>query len=132
GSVMSFTATNSMAGSPSEARKMLRPMRPNPLIPTLIGMLPPRCGGDSSAQQDRTERKPEAKQTMLGRVWEKVKPSEPRAAISESDQSGVEVRAYLALFLIGWGRCRDRAHFRTRVPSGISACKRRRYGQAVG
>src|SRR2546426_10795794 len=53
-------------------------------------------------------------------------------AISESDQSGVEVRAYLALFLIGWGRCRDRAHFRTRVPSGISACKRRRYGQAVG
>src|SRR3989454_924228 len=75
---MSFTATNSMAGAPSEARKMLRPMRPNPLIPTLIGMLPPRCGGDSSAQQDRTERKPEAKQTMLGRVWEKVKPSEPR------------------------------------------------------
>src|SRR2546425_8211210 len=76
---MSFTATNSMAGSPSEARKMLRPMRPNPLIPTLIGILPPRCGGDSSAQQDRTERKPEAKQTMLGRVSGKVKPREPGA-----------------------------------------------------
>src|SRR5947209_8563687 len=76
---MSFTATNSMAGSPSEARKMLRPMRPNPLIPTLIGILPPRCGGDSSAQQDRTERKPETKQTMLGRVSGKVKPREPGA-----------------------------------------------------
>src|SRR5712691_5756624 len=76
---MSFTATNSMAGSPSEARKMLRPMRPNPLMPTLIGMLPPRCDGGSPAQQDRTERKREAKQTMLGRVSEKVKRSEPGA-----------------------------------------------------
>src|SRR2546422_7858507 len=73
---MSFTATNSMAGSPSEARKMLRPMRPNPLIPTLIGILPPRCGGDSSAQQDRKKREPEAKQTMLGRVSGKVKTRE--------------------------------------------------------
>src|SRR5205807_4430221 len=34
-------------------------------------------------------------------------PKRLRAAISESDQFGVEVRAYLALFLIGWGRRRD-------------------------
>src|SRR5205807_9147845 len=68
----------------------------------------------------------------LALSWAGSKGWRAPAAISESDQSGVEVRAYLALFLIGWGRCRDRAHFRTRVPSGISACKRRRYGQAVG
>src|SRR6202034_1236318 len=40
-SVMSLTATISMAGSPRAARKILRPMRPNPLIPTLTAMLPP-------------------------------------------------------------------------------------------
>src|SRR5947209_1242319 len=57
--------------------------------------------------------------------WAPVNAAYRAAAISESDQSGVEVRAYLALFLIGWGRCRDRAHFRTRVPRGISGCKRR-------
>src|SRR5438128_10720021 len=69
---------------------------------------------------------------ILGRVEGRVNKPGQLSAISESDQSGVEVRAYLALLLIGWGRCRDRAHFRTRVPRGISACKRRRYGQAVG
>ena len=37
-SVMSFTATKSMAASPRAARMMLRPMRPNPLMPTLIDM----------------------------------------------------------------------------------------------
>ena len=40
-SVMSLTATISIAGSPSAARKILRPMRPNPLIATLTAMLPP-------------------------------------------------------------------------------------------
>jgi len=69
---------------------------------------------------------------ILAVPQQRHKPFGDLAAISESDQFGVEVRAYLALFLIGWGRRRDRAHFRTRVPSGISACKRRRYGQAVG
>ena len=39
GSVTSFTATISMEESPSEARKMFRPIRPNPLIPTLTGIL---------------------------------------------------------------------------------------------
>jgi hypothetical protein len=39
--VMSFTATNSIAEFPSDARTMFRPMRPKPLIPTLIGMNPP-------------------------------------------------------------------------------------------
>jgi hypothetical protein len=38
---MSFTATNSIAEFPNDARTMLRPIRPNPLIPTLIGMNPP-------------------------------------------------------------------------------------------
>src|SRR5580704_13815693 len=38
---MSFTATISIAGSPSAARKILRPMRPKPLIPTFTGMVPP-------------------------------------------------------------------------------------------
>src|SRR5438105_1649349 len=41
GSVRSLTATNSRLGSLSEARKTLRPMRPKPLIPTLIAMLSP-------------------------------------------------------------------------------------------
>src|SRR5947208_4070567 len=36
--VRSLTATKSMFLSPSAARMMLRPMRPNPLIPTLTGM----------------------------------------------------------------------------------------------
>src|SRR5262249_2796315 len=36
--VRSFTATKSMSLSPSAARMMLRPMRPNPLIPTLTGI----------------------------------------------------------------------------------------------
>src|ERR1700735_3960912 len=39
---MSFTATISIVGSPSAARKMLRPMRPKPLMPTLIAMNPPQ------------------------------------------------------------------------------------------
>ena len=39
--VMSFTATKSMSLLPSAARMMLRPMRPNPLIPTLMGMCSP-------------------------------------------------------------------------------------------
>src|ERR1051326_9207151 len=42
GSVRSLTATNSRLGSLSEARRTLRPMRPKPLIPTLIAILPPR------------------------------------------------------------------------------------------
>jgi hypothetical protein len=37
-SVMSFTATNSMSLSWSAARRMLRPMRPKPLMPTRIAM----------------------------------------------------------------------------------------------
>ena len=42
-SVMSFTATIWRAGSLYAARKKLRPIRPNPLIPTLTAMLlPPR------------------------------------------------------------------------------------------
>src|SRR3990172_5634020 len=34
GSVMSFTATYSISGCASDARKMFRPILPNPLIPT--------------------------------------------------------------------------------------------------
>src|SRR6202050_5177951 len=41
GSVMSLTATISIDGSLIDARKMLRPIRPNPLIPTLIDIFPP-------------------------------------------------------------------------------------------
>src|SRR5688500_7583270 len=38
-SVMSFTATNSISLSWSAARRMLRPMRPKPLMPTRMAML---------------------------------------------------------------------------------------------
>src|SRR5687768_11422058 len=38
-SVMSLTATNSISLSCSAARRMLRPMRPNPLMPTRMAML---------------------------------------------------------------------------------------------
>src|ERR1700722_5567460 len=41
GSVRSFTATNSRLGSLSEVRSTLRPMRPKPLMPTLIAMFSP-------------------------------------------------------------------------------------------
>ncbi len=41
GSVRSLTATNSRFGSLSEVRKTLRPMRPKPLMPTLIAMVSP-------------------------------------------------------------------------------------------
>src|ERR1051326_6810433 len=41
GSVRSFTATNSRLRSLSEARSTLRPIRPNPLMPTLTAILPP-------------------------------------------------------------------------------------------
>src|SRR3984893_6333130 len=41
GSVRSLTATNSILLSWSEARSTFRPMRPNPLMPTLIAILPP-------------------------------------------------------------------------------------------
>src|ERR1700676_874095 len=41
GSVRSLTATNSRLGSLSDARKTLRPMRPNPLMPTLIAIVSP-------------------------------------------------------------------------------------------
>src|SRR6266571_1351981 len=49
-SVMSLTATNWMSLSSSAVRMMLRPMRPKPLMPTLMGILPPmgvseNCGG---------------------------------------------------------------------------------------
>src|SRR5258707_532608 len=37
-SVMSFTATKSMSPPLSDARSTLRPMRPKPLMPTLIAM----------------------------------------------------------------------------------------------
>src|SRR5260370_20661858 len=37
--VRSFTATKSMFLSPSAARMMLRPMRPNPLMPTLTAIV---------------------------------------------------------------------------------------------
>jgi hypothetical protein len=37
--VKSLTATKSMFLSPSAARMMLRPMRPNPLIPTLTAIV---------------------------------------------------------------------------------------------
>src|SRR2546425_9996339 len=97
---MSFTATNSMAGAPSEARKMLRPMRPNPLIPTLIGILPPRCGGDRFAQQDRTKRKPEAKQTKLRRLAGKGKPSGPGGGAAWK----LEVWGFLCFCCLGY-RC---------------------------
>src|SRR4030095_15845864 len=40
-SVMSLTATNSMSLSCSAARRMLRPMRPKPLMPTRIAMSHP-------------------------------------------------------------------------------------------
>src|ERR1700730_14599979 len=40
-SVMSLTATNWISLSSSAVRTMLRPMRPNPLKPTLMGILPP-------------------------------------------------------------------------------------------
>src|SRR5271154_1311652 len=40
-SVISLTATISMEGSSSAARKILRPIRPKPLIPTLIDIRPP-------------------------------------------------------------------------------------------
>ena len=41
GSVMSFTATISTAGSFTDARQRFRPMRPNPLIPTFTGIITP-------------------------------------------------------------------------------------------
>src|SRR6266542_4623168 len=41
GSVRSLTATNSRLGSFKDARRTLRPMRPKPLMPTLIAMKPP-------------------------------------------------------------------------------------------
>ena len=37
-SVMSLTATKSMSSSSSAARMMLRPIRPNPLMPTLMAI----------------------------------------------------------------------------------------------
>src|SRR5215475_1351060 len=40
-SVTSFTATNSMSLSSSAVLTIFRPMRPKPLIATLMGMLPP-------------------------------------------------------------------------------------------
>src|SRR5579863_4250011 len=36
--VRSLTATNSMPESPSDERRRLRPMRPKPLMPTLIAI----------------------------------------------------------------------------------------------
>ena len=44
-SVMSFTATNSMSLSWSAARRMFRPMRPKPLMPTRMAMLTSPLGG---------------------------------------------------------------------------------------
>src|ERR1700730_4705616 len=40
GSVMSLTATICRSRRPRAARKTLRPMRPNPLMPTFTGMTP--------------------------------------------------------------------------------------------
>ena len=39
--VRSLTATKSISLLPSAARMMLRPIRPNPLIPTLTAITPP-------------------------------------------------------------------------------------------
>src|SRR5271170_8217984 len=45
GLVSSFTATNSISGFPSAARKTLRPMRPKPLIPTFTDIRSPSIYG---------------------------------------------------------------------------------------
>jgi len=45
GDVRSFTATTSMSGFDSDARKNPRPMRPNPLIATRIATTAPLVGG---------------------------------------------------------------------------------------
>ena len=51
--VRSLTATKSMSLSPSAARMMLRPMRPNPLMPTFTAI---RCSSECPGrkQSDRT------------------------------------------------------------------------------
>src|ERR1700692_4048657 len=54
-SVMSFTATNSIAEFPSDARTMFRPIRPKPLIPTLIGMNPPEESSHSLLNLNRLQ-----------------------------------------------------------------------------
>src|SRR5258708_9816802 len=42
GSVRSLTATNSRFLSASDVRSTLRPMRPNPLMPTFTAIFPPK------------------------------------------------------------------------------------------
>src|SRR5580765_4487202 len=52
--VRSFTATKSMFASPSAARMMLRPMRPNPLMPTLTFIDAPFANkGDCPCEADK-------------------------------------------------------------------------------
>src|SRR4029077_8902233 len=79
-SLMSLTATNLMSLSSSAVRTMLRPMRPKPLMPTLMGILPPMNVTEIAAVQERVTAAGEVK--MLGCAWRKVNAGEIRRWIS--------------------------------------------------
>src|ERR1700729_2886822 len=63
-SVMSFTATNSIAESPSAARRMFRPIRPKPLMPTLTGILPPKAWFQNQAGPQSVFEKSDTRATI--------------------------------------------------------------------
>src|SRR5215469_6954964 len=124
-SVMSFTATISIAGSPSAARKILRPMRPKPLMPTLTAMSPPEnASGMRPARRVCRNANPDAR--ARGEKSQRVSGQDDRSAPSvefldanhgiarEGDKRGVSrgisvdpvlcvfaFRAFLADFVLG-------------------------------
>src|SRR5881396_3721085 len=67
-SVTSLTATNWMSLSSSAVRIMLRPMRPKPLMPTLMGILPPMKCPKIAAVQERVTAAGEQKMLWVARA----------------------------------------------------------------
>src|SRR5215472_3462596 len=87
GSVRSLTATNSRLGSLSEARITLRPMRPNPLIPTLITILPPNWMRDSQKIPG-----PGSEQKMVTGGMRASKPRTPADGLRNPDGNAHSLR----------------------------------------
>jgi hypothetical protein len=84
---MSFTATNSISLSSIAVRTMFRPIRPKPLIPTLIGILPP---------EGRPTRKPKVAIRNVALMRGQARFAGKNAALQERATSPCELKSLWA------------------------------------
>ena len=139
--VRSLTATKSMSLSPIAARMMLRPMRPNPLMPTFTAIAPPpaSCYDDrlrSDKGNDCSERVAEgqtARYTFRIRrpgfrtYVSPLQPADARWSLSSSRRTSSTRRSATrntsAACGSGWATCRCRSISTARSRSGSTPCR---------